>query len=261
MTSDSLIALYEAMTLLELPGGDPIKYYGISEGQPIYIITIATAADQARILYEEIKNKLQSSPYFRNKIGHMDHDRIWLMTPADREKKKELAASGLKTAADDVHGTVVFMSGHSNSDSLLGKRYYTLLFDEVASYKLASSVQSGDRLYTALAPANRILTGLSDMMPMGKKSVVWMRRSSPSPPRVAKKVSSTRCSSKHHLLKTGLLLDFRRGGSIWLLPKTLYARRISSCRRLTSAWSLGRNSVVRRVKNSFLTSTWTGHLT
>lgn len=118
----SLIALYEAMKLLELPGGSPFKYYNIAPGNPIYIITVATSADQARILFNEIKTKMQTSEYFKNRIGKIEADRIWLLTPEDKKLNKELISQGMETAK--TAGSVVIMSGHSNSDGLLGKRVF-----------------------------------------------------------------------------------------------------------------------------------------
>lgn len=146
----SLIALYESMKLLEIPGGCPYKYYNLSPGNPIYILTVATSSDQARILFTEIKEKMNACQYFRNKVGYKDADRIWLLTPEDRKRNKELSEQGMQSA--QTKGSVVIMSGHSNSDSLLGKGYYTLLFDEVASFKSTGSASSGERLYSALGP-------------------------------------------------------------------------------------------------------------
>lgn len=145
----SMIALYEAMKLLEIPGGCPFKYYGIDSSNPIFILTIATAADQAFLLFSEIQKKMQTSDYFRTKIGHMGSDRIWLLTPEDRKNNKELIDAGLANAV--TKGSVVIMSGHSNSDSLLGKGYAALLFDEVASFK-TTGAYSGARMYEALGP-------------------------------------------------------------------------------------------------------------
>jgi len=146
----SLIALYEAMKLLEIQGGCPYKYYNLAPGNPIYILTVATSSDQARILFTEIKEKMNMCDYFRDKVGHIEADRLWLRTPEDRKRNKQLSEQGLDSAM--TKGSVVIMSGHSNSDSLLGKSYYTLLFDEVASFKTTGSASSGERLYSALGP-------------------------------------------------------------------------------------------------------------
>jgi len=149
----SLIALYEVMRLLEIPGGSPFKYYKLAEGNPIFILTVATSSDQARILFTEIKEKMTSSEYFRDKIGHIEADKISMLTPHDKEKRKKMLDDGLDNAASKVKGSVVIMSGHSNSDSLLGKRVFALLLDEVASFKTSGGAMSGDRIYSALGPA------------------------------------------------------------------------------------------------------------
>jgi hypothetical protein len=95
----SLIALYEVMRLIEIPGGCPFKFYNMAEGNPIFILTVATSSDQARILFTEIKEKMTSSEYFRDKLGHIEADKIWLLTPQDRIKSKQLLEDGLDNAA------------------------------------------------------------------------------------------------------------------------------------------------------------------
>jgi len=146
----SIMALYETMKLLEVPGGCPYKYYTIAPGNPIYILTVATSSDQARILFLEIKSKLQNSMYFQDKIGNTEADRLWMLTPEDKKRNKIATEKGIPGAT--TKGSVVIMSGHSNSDSLLGKGYFCLLFDEVASFKTTGSSTSGERLYAALGP-------------------------------------------------------------------------------------------------------------
>ncbi len=149
----SLMALYEVMRLLEIPSGSPFKFYKIAEGNPIFILTVANSADQAKILFTEMKEKMTSSDYFKDKIGHVEADKIHMLTPQDRVKQQDLLASGLDNAASKMKGSVVIMSGHSNSESLLGKRIYALLLDEVASFKTTGGSTSGDRIYSALSPA------------------------------------------------------------------------------------------------------------
>jgi hypothetical protein len=147
----SMIALYECMKLLECPSGSPFGYYGLAPGNPIYIITVATSADQARILYNEIKSRMQGSEYFKSKIGKVEADRLWFLTPEDKKNNADLVKQGLPTA--QTPGSICIMSGHSNSEGLLGKRIYCLLLDEVASFKTTGGATSGDRIYSALTPA------------------------------------------------------------------------------------------------------------
>lgn len=144
-----ILAAYEAMLLLEIPGGDPYRYYDIAEGNPIFILTVANSSDQAKILFNEIKNHLMMSEYFQDKIGDMEADRIYLLTPSDKKRNKQFREDGLK----ETKGSICIMCGHSNSDSLLGKGIFSLLFDEVASYKNTGGTSSGEQLYNKLGPS------------------------------------------------------------------------------------------------------------
>lgn len=142
-----IIACYETMKLLECPGGSPFSYFGLAKGNPIHILTIATSADQAKILFNEIKTRMQASEYFLPKIKNIESEKIWLMTPEDRKIEAEL-----KKNKQTVQGSICVRCGHSNSEGLLGKRVWTLLLDEVASFKDSGGSSSGERLYTALGP-------------------------------------------------------------------------------------------------------------
>ena len=138
----SLIALYEVMRLLEIPTGSPFKYYKIAEGNPIFILTVATSSDQAKILFTEIKEKMTSSEYFVDKVGHMEADKIHLLTPEDKQ-----------TISD---GSIVIMTSSVNSKEILGKRIFTLLLNEVSSYKTVETLNgamTGDKVYAVLCPS------------------------------------------------------------------------------------------------------------
>jgi hypothetical protein len=129
----SVIALYEAMKLLESPGGDPYAKYKLSSANPFTILTIANSQSQARILYNEIRDKFMSAPYFRDKFNPdgLTMDSIWMLTPKDKKDNEEFAAKGWPQKL----GSIRVLSGHSNSDSLLGLGCFVLLLDEVASFK------------------------------------------------------------------------------------------------------------------------------
>jgi hypothetical protein len=147
----SIIACYEAMRLLECPGGNPYKIYNLSDANPISILTVATAAPQAEIAFREIKDKVQNGKYFNDKIDidAWQQNQIFLLTPQDKAKNKELHARGIPSN----RGSIAIKVGHSNSDSLLGDQIFVLLLDEVASYKQTKSSSSGERILTALTPS------------------------------------------------------------------------------------------------------------
>ncbi len=146
----SIIALYEAMKLLECPGGDPYAMYGLSSATPINILTVATAKQQASIAFSEIRDKLFNSEYFKDKYFKegVASGSIYLLTPKDKQDNKKFKEKGLPLKK----GSIGIIVGHSNSDSLLGMGCIVLILDEVASYKTTGSASSGDRIYAALTP-------------------------------------------------------------------------------------------------------------
>jgi len=149
----SIIALYEAMKLLEIPGGDPYAYYEIASDNTINVLTIANSKSQASIAFDAIKSKLFTSRYFKDKFlpDGIKQDSILLLTPKNKQDNKNAKEQGLP----QHQGSINIMVGHSNSDTLLGKGCMVLLLDEVASYKATGGSSSGDRIYTALTPTVR----------------------------------------------------------------------------------------------------------
>jgi hypothetical protein len=148
----SIIACYEAMKLLETPGGDPFATYNLQRGgNEIAILTIANSASQANIAFNEIQAKLVKSPYFDNKYlkDGITQGKIYLLTPADRRDNEERSKKGLPL----TKGSVMIAAGHSNSDSMLGMQTFVLLLDEVATYKNTDGASGGRRIYEAMLPS------------------------------------------------------------------------------------------------------------
>ena len=147
----SIVATYEAARLLECDGGDPYAIYKVSAANPITILTIATAREQAAIAFKEMRDRILNSNYFIDKLGpeSIETERIWLMTPKDKKDNTLFVKKGIP----QKKGSIVLEVGHSNSDSLLGKGVFVLILDEVASYKMTGSSASGERIYTAMSPA------------------------------------------------------------------------------------------------------------
>lgn len=147
----SVLALYEAMKLLEAPGGDPHALYGLGGGAPFNILTIANSSSQAQVLFNEIKDKILPSKYFQSKMSSecITADSIHLLTPSDMRRNKEMEAKGLP----QTQGSVIIKSGHSNSDSLAGIGCYCLLLDEIGLYKQTAGSSGGEAIYRTLTPA------------------------------------------------------------------------------------------------------------
>lgn len=146
----SIIALYEAMKLLECPGGDPYAMYELSSANTINILTVANSKSQANLAFSEIREKLFQSSYFKDKYTKdgVGAGSIYLLTPKDKKDNQELLKKGMPLKK----GSIGIIVGHSNSDSLLGMGCIVLILDEVASYKSTGGSSSGDRIYSALTP-------------------------------------------------------------------------------------------------------------
>lgn len=126
----SLIAVYETIQLLELE--NPYEYYGLASGNPIYNMAISASSDQARILFCEIKGIVMTIDKLRDRIDTAG------------TKKAGSESIQFKTAG----GVPVILSVHScKSESLLGKRIYSLLVSDLARDF------DGWRIYAALTPS------------------------------------------------------------------------------------------------------------
>jgi hypothetical protein len=145
-----IIALYEAMKLLECEGGNPYAVYEISSANTINVLTVANAKKQAQIAFSEIRDKIFNSEYFKDKYKKegISAESIYLLTPQDKKDNIEFKKQGLP----QKKGSIGIIVGHSNSDSLLGMGCIVLILDEVASYKSTGGSSSGDRIYAALTP-------------------------------------------------------------------------------------------------------------
>lgn len=131
-TIASIIALKEAAFLLEQK--NPFDYYGLAPGNPIHIMLVSCSSEQSRVLFNNCKHYLLQSNLFKDRIGRLEQNRICLRTDDD-----------IKQGSCD--GSVVIMSAGCQSDSLLGKRVFTLIFNEAAYFT------NPGRVYSALTPA------------------------------------------------------------------------------------------------------------
>lgn len=151
----SIIAAYEAYKLLVTPGGDPHKFYGLPPEKPIAIINVAVSEQQAYDpLFLEVQARINNSPFFQDKINHKvdQKGRIYLLTDSDKKKNAERKEKGQSMLLD---GSIILMSGHSNSASLRGKAAICILFDEIAHFLNTSGKQSADEVYNALVPSTQ----------------------------------------------------------------------------------------------------------
>lgn len=178
----SIIAAYESYKLLESPDGNPHQYFtdmGLDVGadKPLTILNVAVSESQAYDpLFLEIESRLTRSNYFPDKINYKASKKgtIYLLSESDKRENNRRRKLGINLL---LEGSVVLMSGHSNSNSLRGKAAPVVLFDEFAHFINSSGRQSGDEAYRALTPSvkqfgehGRIVL-LSD--PKGRDGKFW----------------------------------------------------------------------------------------
>jgi len=173
----SIIAVYEAYKLCQCPEGNPHKFYKITPDKPIHIINAATSEGQALDpLFKEIEARVLRSTYFMDKINHdaSIQGTIYILTDSDKRENSRRIANGITKM---VQGSVMLMSGHSNSASIRGHAAICIALDEFAHFQTSSGRSSGDAVLTALMPSmrqfgkNSKIVLLSD--PCGKDGMFW----------------------------------------------------------------------------------------
>lgn len=172
----SIIAAYEAYKLLETPNGNPHAFYRMSPDKPIYIINVAVSEQQALDpLFVEIESRIARAPYFADKQSPASKKGVlYLLTDNDKRVNAQRDKDGINIRLD---GSVVLLSGHSNSRSLRGKAAICILYDEFAHFQTTSGQSSGDAVFEALTPSTKQFGNdgkvvlLSD--PKGKDGMFW----------------------------------------------------------------------------------------
>lgn len=108
--------------------GSPWKHYGLTPGDEIYIVNVATDKDQAKeTIFAKVKASINRSPYFKQR------------NPRER---------GNTFKFEDTN--VIMKSGHSNSSSLVGKADKLVLLDELDRFQTRGGKYSADEVYKAL---------------------------------------------------------------------------------------------------------------
>ena len=170
----ALIACYVAYLWQEIP--DPYYLYQgrVDRGKEVHILCIATKEEQATILLDEIKAKINSSPYFQDKKVSENNYEIVLNK--------------------NLH----ILAVTSNSASEVGKTAILVEFDEIGKYGMQSGTRDGEEVYDSLTPSvGRFASNRSEFLkrcagdihlemivrflgrvvsistPMGKSGILW----------------------------------------------------------------------------------------
>jgi len=125
----SVIACYVAYLLLCLMDQEnPWEKWGFPPGTEVYIINVATSAEQAEdTIYAQTLARIKNSPFF-NKIGYKDVN-----------KTISFGETGIKIRC-----------GHSNSASIVGKLCALVELDEASRMRDKGGKSSGEEVYRGL---------------------------------------------------------------------------------------------------------------
>ena len=125
----ALIACYIAYLWLMIP--DPYWLYQgrVSRDKEVSIICVARKEDQAGILFDEIKARINRSPFFQNKIVRINSLNLELT----RNLRIEAVSS--------------------NSASEVGKTALLVLFDELGKYGTEKGTRDGEEVYDTMTPS------------------------------------------------------------------------------------------------------------
>lgn len=138
-----IIATYETYKLLKKY--DPQAYYGMPPGAAIQICSVATATEQAKILYNEVKRHFDNCKFFQQYIQSFTQKWVKFQTPADQERSRHS-----HTEEDHTSMQVTFFS--SNSSGLRGSANMVVILDEFAFFP-SKGVTSDDAVYQAVTPS------------------------------------------------------------------------------------------------------------
>jgi hypothetical protein len=155
----SIITAYEVYKLLVINKGDPHTHYGIPYSEPIVVINVALSQKQAGHLFGAISNRLEDSPFFKDKIARGTTQEIGLYTERELKKIRE------STSKLAVPAPIKIICGHSNPKTLRGYNAILLLFDELAFYDDTGKV-TGSQFYDDLKPS------ISKFAPYGDGKIV-----------------------------------------------------------------------------------------
>ncbi len=141
----SCISAYETLKLLRK--GDPHRYYGLPESNPIQLISVATDKDQAGLLFAEVSAHFKNCQYFAPYVANSTETYAKFQTPLDQEK------FGLYTQNKRARRSIKVTFRPCIAKGLRGAGNIVIILDEVAHFVDSSNMASAEAIYTAVSPS------------------------------------------------------------------------------------------------------------
>lgn len=141
----AMVAAYE--TYLLLRKHNPQAYYGMPDGAAIQICTVATAQDQAAMLYNEVKRHYSNCDFFTPYQSRDTQKGAGFQTPHDIERTGSIVNDGVKGLE-----TLKVKFFSSNSSGLRGPANIVVIMDEFAFFPY-TGVTSDREVFQAVTPS------------------------------------------------------------------------------------------------------------
>lgn len=143
-TLSASIVAYETYKLIKK--GDPQSYYGTIPGDVIQLASLATARDQAQLLFNGVNSHLNNCAFFRPYMANNTQTMVKMQTPKDIEMYGRYADNEKAKASIKV----TFLS--SNAAGIRGSGNMVVIFDEVAFFP-TSGPGGAEEVYQAMSPS------------------------------------------------------------------------------------------------------------
>jgi len=129
----SCMLAYELYKLLKL--NNPCKHYGLPRGQEIYLVNVASSAEQAaETVWAHFEARIENSEWFMRQPCKRYHDKM-IFPVGD--------------------GKIIVKRLHSNSASLAGKTIKAVICDELSRFKVSGSKLSAEMVWETLSRGTR----------------------------------------------------------------------------------------------------------
>lgn len=145
----SIISCYEAYKLIIKE--NPQAYYKMAEGEPIKILNVASAGDQALVLAAAINNRIMECEWFRKYISSFNSEEVNLRTRHDIDKmesEKRQFGKPLKERA-----SIKIQSLLCSARSVRGGSAIVAVLDEIAHFVDNEGNRGGKAIYDSLTPS------------------------------------------------------------------------------------------------------------
>jgi hypothetical protein len=137
------VASYETFRILHIQ--DPYKHYGLAEGNPFQIVSVATDKEQAGILFKSARSHFQQAPFFRDYIANHTQTFVAFQTARDINEYGKWEETGGQASISVTFKSCV-------AKGLRGPGNIVIILDEFAHF-VNSGRSASKEVWDAITPS------------------------------------------------------------------------------------------------------------